>query len=278
MAAFTTIATAAGLASQAAGTASSFFQAGKERRAADKAAAEAAKALEAARDKLQVNYLKGLSIQKEPYELAREAGLSTAAQIVQAAQEGDQRGVASGATRAALAQQNLENRNRMAMGQELQGLQRAAALEDRRLQSQLSNLDLAEARGFQSMAADARDRQRELNQAGAQGLVEFGKQVTKLPGLYGGGSGLETETVANSFTDDGQPLRVSSKLVDDPNSKFFRMKSGEVVDLSEKFKGNMSLSRFPDMNIFQDTLPGVSALPEVSADYSLDASRNLLTE
>ena len=279
MAAFTTIATAAGLASQAAGTASSFIQAGKERRAADKAAAEAAKALEEARDKLQVNYLKGLSIQKEPYELAREAGISTAAQIVQAAQEGDQRGVAAGATRAALAQQNLENRNRMAMGQELQGLQRAAALEDRRLQTQLSNLDLAEARGFQSMAADARDRQRELNQAGAQGLVEFGKQVTKLPGLYGGGgSGLETETVANSFTDDGQPLRVSSKLVDDPNSRFFRMKSGEVVDLSEKFKGNMSLSRFPDMNIFQDTLPGVSALPEVSADYSLDASGNLLTE
>ena len=38
--------TVAGIASQAAGTASSFIQAGKERRAADKAAAEAAKALE----------------------------------------------------------------------------------------------------------------------------------------------------------------------------------------------------------------------------------------
>tara|TARA_A100001391_G_scaffold56585_1_gene34619 strand:- start:12591 stop:13424 length:834 start_codon:yes stop_codon:yes gene_type:complete len=270
--------TVAGLATSAAGTASNFIQAGKERRAADRAADEAAKALEAARDKLQVNYLKGLSIQKEPYELARESGISTAAQIVQAAQEGDQRGVAAGATRAALAQQNLENRNRMAMGQELQGIQRAAALEDRRLQTQLSNLDLGEARGFQSMAADARDRQRELNQAGAEGLIGVGKQLAGLPELYGGGSGLETETVANSFTDDGQPLRVSSQLVDDPNSRFFRMNSGEVVDLSEKFKGNMSLSRFPDMNIFQDTLPGVSALPEISADYSLDASGNLLTE
>ena len=216
MAAFTTIATAAGLAASAAGTASNFIQAGKQRRAADRAADEAAKALEAARDKLQVNYLKGLSIQKEPYELAREAGLSTAAQIVQAAQEGDQRGVAAGATRAALAQQNLENRNRMAMGQELQGLQRAAALEDRRLQSQLSNLDLAEARGFQSMAADARDRQRELNQAGAQGLVGLGKQLAGLPELYGQNS--DTTQLPNTGAIvDNKALQAQIRSPKDPN-------------------------------------------------------------
>lgn len=208
--------TVAGIAAQAAGTASSFIQAGKERRAADKASAEAAKALEEARDKLQVNYLKGLSIQKEPYELARESGISTAAQIVQAAQEGDQRGVASGATRAALAQQKLENRNRMAMGQELQGIQRAAALEDRRLQSQLSNLDLAEARGFQAMAADARDSQRELNQAGAQGLVGLGKQVAGLPGLYGQNS--DTTQLPNSGAIvDNKALQAQIRSAKDPN-------------------------------------------------------------
>lgn len=175
----------------AGGAATNFVQAGKQRRAAEKAADDAGEALEAARNKLQVNYLKGLSIQKEPYERAREAGISTAAQVVQAAQEGSQRGVAAGATRAQLAQQNLENTNRIAMGQELQGLQRAAALEDRRLQTQQANIDLAEARGFQNMAADARDRQRTLNQAGAQGLLGAGQSLMKVPGLYGSGGGGE---------------------------------------------------------------------------------------
>lgn len=226
MAAFTTIATAAGLAASAAGTASSFIQAGKQRRAADKAAAEAAKALEEAKDKLQVNYLKGLSIQKEPYELAREAGLSTAAQIVEAAQQGDQRGVAAGATRAALAQQKLENRNRMAMGQELQGIQRAAALEDRRLQTQLSNLDLAEARGFQRMAADARDRQREANQAGAQGLVEFGKQLVKLPELYGQNSDI-TQLPNTGALVDNKALQAQIRSPKDPN---FGVESQMFID------------------------------------------------
>ena len=185
------VAAIAGGALSAGGAVTNFVQAGKQRRAAEKAADDAGKALEAARNKLQVNYLKGLSIQKEPYERAREAGISTAAQVLQAAQEGSQRGVAAGATRAQLAQQNLENTNRIAMGQELQGLQRAAALEDRRLQTQQANIDLAEARGFQNMAADARDRQRALNQAGAQGLLGAGQSLMKVPGLYGGGGGGE---------------------------------------------------------------------------------------
>ena len=148
--------------------------------------------------------------------MAREAGLSTAAQIVEAAQQGDQRGVAAGASRAALAQQKLENRNRMAMGQELQGIQRAAALEDRRLQSQLSNLDLSEARGFQRMAADARDRQRELNQAGAQGLVGFGKQLAGLPELYGQNS--DTTQLPNSGAIvDNKALQAQIRSAKDPN-------------------------------------------------------------
>ncbi|HAI39109.1 MAG TPA: hypothetical protein DCM40_13815, partial [Maribacter sp.] len=185
MAAFTTIATAAGLAMSAAGTTSSFIQAGKAKREANKAADKAGKALQEARDKLQVNFLRGQSIQKEPYELAREAGISTGAQIVQAAQEGDQRGAVAGASRAALAAQQMQNQNRIAMGQELQSLQRAAANEDRNLQRQLSNLDLQEARGFQNMAADARARQRELNQAGAQGLMSTGAQALKAVPLFG---------------------------------------------------------------------------------------------
>ena len=132
----------------AAGATANFVQAGKARREANKAADKAGRALQEARDKLQVNFLRGQSIQKEPYELAREAGISTGAQIVQAAQEGDQRGAVAGASRAALAAQQMQNQNRIAMGQELQSLQRAAANEDRNLQRQLVGFRQTRSNGF----------------------------------------------------------------------------------------------------------------------------------
>ena len=216
MAAFTTIATAAGLAMSAAGTTSSFIQAGKAKREANKAADKAGKALQEARDKLQVNFLRGQSIQKEPYELAREAGISTGAQIVQAAQEGDQRGAVAGASRAALAAQQMQNQNRIAMGQELQSLQRAAANEDRNLQRQLSNLDLQEARGFQNMAADARARQRELNQAGAQGLMSTGAQALKAVPLFGQNPNL-TQLPNTGAIVDNAALDAQILSTDNPN-------------------------------------------------------------
>lgn len=141
-----TIASGAAFAASTAGTAISLSKASKQRKAQAEAEDEADKALAAAREKLEVNYLKGLSIQKEPYELAREAGLSGLSQIVQAGQEGAQRGVAATAGRAAIYNQQQQAQARTAMGQELQGLQRAAAAEDARLQTQRVNLDTAEAR------------------------------------------------------------------------------------------------------------------------------------
>ena len=136
-----TIASGAAFAASAAGTAISLSKASKQRKAQAEAEDEADKALAAAREKLEVNYLKGLSIQKEPYELAREAGLSGLSQIVQAGQEGEQRGAAATAGRANLFNQQQQAQARTAMGQELQGLQRAGAAEDARLQTQRVNLD-----------------------------------------------------------------------------------------------------------------------------------------
>ena len=247
MAVATSTALLIGAGVSAAGSGASFIQAGKARREANKAAEKAGKALQEARDKLQVNYLKGLSIQKEPYELAREAGISTGAQIVQAAQEGDQRGAVAGASRAALAAKQMQNQNRIAMGQELQSLQRAAANEDRNLQRQLVNLDKQEAMGFQNMAADQRARQRELNQAGAQGLVSAATQAMQAVPLFGG-EAFPTERVGDQL--------VSTKLINDPNSRFFRTPTG-VVDLSQQFQANMPTVDFTP-------LPSVSILPDIT--------------
>jgi len=212
----------AGLAVSAAGTTKSFVEAGKARRDAKDASDKATKAFEEAEKKLEVNYLKGLSIQKEPYELAREAGISGAAQVLQAGREGELRGVASTAGRAQLLNQQQQNQIRMGMGQELQGLQRAAAAEESRLQGAKARLNLSEATGFQGMAADARARQQALNQAGAQGLVNIGTQAMKLPGLYGSSKPPATGEAGllELYSDKGKMdtlSAISARLGDNPS-------------------------------------------------------------
>ena len=179
-----TIAAGAGFALSAAGTTKSFIDAGKARRDAQAASNKATKAFEEAEKKLDVNYLKGLSIKKEPYELAREAGLSGAAQILQAGREGELRGAVSTAGRAQLLNQQQQNQIRMAMGQEAQKIQRDAANEDLRLAGAKADLKLRQAAGFESQAADARAREQALKQAGAQGVVSLGTQALKAAPLY----------------------------------------------------------------------------------------------
>ena len=95
MALGTTGALIASAAIQAGTSAAGFAQAGKARKEMKKAEAEADKAMAAARKKLEVNYLAGLSIAKEPYELARENLLQRSAALTQAGVEGSTRGAAA---------------------------------------------------------------------------------------------------------------------------------------------------------------------------------------
>ena len=96
MPAFSTIALAT---VSAAGSAFSFAEAGKQNKLAREAQRDAAKALEEAKKKLEVNMMRGLSIAKEPYELEREALLQAGASALQAGVEGDPRGAAATAGR-----------------------------------------------------------------------------------------------------------------------------------------------------------------------------------
>ena len=240
----------AGLAVSAAGTTKSFVEAGKARRDAQDASDKATKAFEEAEKKLEVNYLKGLSIQKEPYELAREAGISGAAQVLQAGREGELRGVASTAGRAQLLNQQQQNQIRMGMGQELQGLQRAAAAEESRLQGARARLNLAEATGFQGMAADARARQQALNQAGAQGLLNVGTQAMKLAPLY---------SAASDSTSQFDPTNKSFEQVE---SKFnpsntARFLGADIPSVSYIQEQPMSELIFPD----GVTMPAINPTP-----------------
>jgi len=154
MALGTTGAIIASAAIQAGTSAAGFAQAGKARNEMKKAEAEADAAMAAARKKLEVNYLAGLSIAKEPYELARENLLQRSAALTQAGVEGSTRGAAATAGQVLMAGQAQAAQQRASMSQEMNRLQELAAREESRLQSARADLDIGEAKGAQQAAAD----------------------------------------------------------------------------------------------------------------------------
>ena len=173
-----TTAAVVSIAATAASTGMSFAQAGKQNKLRREAEADAERAMKEARKKLEENYYKGLGINKEPYELQREALLSQGAQAIQAGVESE-RGAAATAGRVQMAQNESQAGVRSAMGQEMSMLDRLAAQEQSRLQGIGVNLDLAEAEGAQKAAAEAQKASAQAMTQGMQGVVSIGQQVSE---------------------------------------------------------------------------------------------------
>lgn len=184
MAAFTSIAAGVGLAVTAATTVGSFAQASEQNSKKKKAEEAAAKAMTAARKKLDVNYYEQLSIQKEPYELARRELLSQGALATQQLAEGDPRALAAGVGRVQLAQQLGQEKVATAMQQEQTALEKLVAGEESRLRDLGTQLDLQEAVGAQQAAADASKAESMAVQQGFAGVTSLGQQVASLAPLY----------------------------------------------------------------------------------------------
>lgn len=193
MAAFTTIAAAAGLAATAASTGMSFVQAGKQKQAQRNAERDADQAMQEARKKLEINFYDSLSIQKEPYELEREALLSQGAQAIQAGVESE-RGAAATAGRIQMAQQEGQAGVRSAFGQELSGLERLSAQEDSRLRDIGTQLDLGEVEGAQMAAANAAELSAQATQQGFQGVMSMGQQAAQFVPLFAKQSNINPTT------------------------------------------------------------------------------------
>lgn len=173
----------ASLALSALGTGMSFGQASKQRKAEQKAIRAAEEAMEQARKRLEVNYLDALAIQKEPYELEREALLIAGAQGVEAARESE-RGAAAGVGRIQLAQQRGQQGIRSAMGKEMTALDKAAAAEDSRLRDAQAQLDLGEVAGAQMAASNASRAAAAAQTQGFQQLASLGVQALETAPLF----------------------------------------------------------------------------------------------
>jgi vacuolar-type H+-ATPase subunit H len=184
MPAATAIMTGAGMAISAAGAAGSFIQAGKQNKLIREAKADAEKAMADARKSLEVNYYDVLGVNKDPYELQREAMLSQGAQAIQAAQESD-RGATGAAGKVQMAMNEAQAGIRTNMGKEMSDIQKLQATEESRLRDVGTQLDLAEAEGAQQAAADAQKEKAAAINQGIKGITSLGQQAIQAAPLYG---------------------------------------------------------------------------------------------
>lgn len=176
MALATATALALGSIAASAGSAGvSFAQAGKQRRLQQEAENDAAKALAEARKKLDVNYYENLGINKDPYELEREALVSAGAQAIQAGQESE-RGAAATAGRIQMAQQQGQREIANDMGAEMLNLEKLTAAEDAKLAGEQAKLDLGEVKGAQLAARDAQQAAAAYTTQGMQSAIQGGMQ------------------------------------------------------------------------------------------------------
>ena len=183
MAALTSIAAGIGIASSLGGAAMSFSQANKQQKLQKEAEAEALKAMLKARGRLDVNYMNALSVQKEPYELQREAMIAQGAQTVDAAQESE-RGTAAAAGRVQMAQDEAQGGIRTAMGKELTEIERLKVAEEARLRDLNVQLDLGEVEGAQMAARNAQEMAAQTTAQGFEGVTSAATQVANLVPLY----------------------------------------------------------------------------------------------
>ena len=177
------IAAGIGAAATVGTTAMSFAKAGQMRNDMNDANNAAAAAIKKAEEKLQVNVYDKLAIQKEPYELQREAMLSQGAQAIQAGVESE-RGAAATAGRVQMAANEGQAGIRTAMGQDLQQLEMLSAQEDSRLRDIGVQLNLEEVAGAQLAAANAQELGAQATQQGFEGLTSLGSQLAESVPLF----------------------------------------------------------------------------------------------
>jgi hypothetical protein len=146
----------------------SIDQANKSASARREAQKQAEKAMEEAKRETEIMPLQELSLDLAAYDQAREAQNVAAATAIDAAQQGEGRGLAAAVGR--VQAQNIAGQQniRAQQGREQMQLDKIKAQERARASDQRRQLELGEAQGAQAAAADAAARQRMATQQAVQ--------------------------------------------------------------------------------------------------------------
>jgi len=215
MPAVTTIALSVGAAAAATGTGLSFAQAGKQRKAAEKARQSAERAVNEAKAQLGVNYLEALSLPTTAYEAQREAVGQQAADILAEATQGEQRGVGAAAGRVMAARTEAERQLNTQIAQDMFQLEQMKKAEDARLGSALAGLSLAEAQGAQLAVKEQEAARARSIAQGVAGLGDLAKLGMEAAPLYRK-TGSDTTARNSAPINLEQPASLGSPVVAAP--------------------------------------------------------------
>ena len=185
------VATGIALGISAIGTGASFAQAGKQSRLAKDAQAAADKAFKEAAKELDVNYMKELSIAKQPYEIQRERLAQVAGQAIDVGAESERMAGATAGrvlAQAQKAEQDITSRQIA----EQQALEQLVAQEEKDLASKRANLGLEQAAGAGIAAAQAQNLSNQAVAQGIQGLGNMAMIGLQASELYGPNSQVDT--------------------------------------------------------------------------------------
>lgn len=252
-----------GLAISAASTTMSFVQAGQQKKAQRNAEAAAAAAMAAARKKLEVNFAENRSIQKEPYELARDAMASSAAQAIRQGIESD-RGAEVTAGKVQMAQNEGQAGIRTAMGQELTDIEKDIINEQSRLRDLGVQLDLGEVEGAQLAARDAQEAATAATMEGFQGLASTAQQGLAMVPLF-----QKTASVKQLGKMQSEAQKLNPKMTQADYQK-------QIASLS-KTKGYESLAGVGamDPSAFNATMGGYSKDQLIEMQKRMQQARSL---
>jgi hypothetical protein len=152
-------------------------------------------AFDKAMKELSANQMAKIGLPMDVIDRQRDAITSSAAQITQAATEGEGRGAAATAGRVQMAAQEGQRDIASDIGQQLMGLEAATAQEETRLSAARANLNLAQAEGAQAAAAQAGAQQDAAIKGVFTGLQSAGQQYLEGSELYKKNEG--TKELAN---------------------------------------------------------------------------------
>jgi hypothetical protein len=250
-----TIAAGAATAASVAGATMSFSQAGQAKAKANDAVKAADKALAEAKSKLDLNFYDALGIQKEPYELQREALLASGAQALEAGRESE-RGAAATAGRVLMAQNEAQAGVRSAMNQDLMALEKLSAAEASRLRDVGAQINLDEAQGAQLARANFESLAGQARTQGMQGVVQGAKSVVSTVPLFMKQKGIDPNTglpIVQNATTPPAPAQNNNVAVAQAATPTGATVAG-VADLSP-----MANQEAPDINSMGATAPVTQA-------------------
>lgn len=264
---------AIGMGTQLVSAGMSFAQSAQQKKAQKQAELDAKRYIQETKKKLGVNEFDALAIQKEPYELEREALLSQGATATQAAREGEQRGVAATAGMINQSQNQAQAGVRTAMGTDMLNLDIMSATQDQKNAESLARLAQQQAAGAQGAAADAQTASAQAMMGGFQGLTgAIGTGLEMMPLYQKGKSGNAAQDIAGMIASgDVDKSIITGQLGLGPDTSIDDIQlaiSGLSPDQLKNLKFSNTLSGAQSLGTQGITAP--AAPPNITNPFAVD--------